>query len=93
MEVVMVEFENSPEDTEGCVATLNELMSTVVSKQPEFHGATVHVEETTGTVINVMRWTKATDFIEFRDSNQDIIGPALGKYGPRGRMLKIALEF
>ena len=93
MEVVMVEFENSPEDTEGCVAALNELMSTVVSKQPEFNGATVHVEESTGTVINVMRWTKATDFIEFRDSNQDIIGPALGKYGPRGRMLKIALEF
>ena len=92
MEVVMVEFENSPNDTQGCVAALQELMSTVVAKQPEFHGATVHVEEGTGTVINVMRWTKASDFVAFRDSNQDIIAPALGKYGPKGRMLKIAFE-
>ena len=88
----MVEFENSPGDIEGCVAALKELMSTVVSKQPEFHGATIHIEESTGTVINIMRWTKATDFVAFRDSNQDIIAPALGKYGPKGRMLQIALE-
>lgn len=93
MEIVMVEFTNSREDTEGCLAALEELMSAVVSKQPAFHGATVHVESATGTVINVMRWTRAADFIAFRDANQDVIAPALGKYGPAGRMLTIAMEF
>ena len=51
-----------------------------------------HVEEATGTVINMMKWDKASDFVEFRDSNQEIIAPVLGKFGPKGRMLKIAVE-
>jgi hypothetical protein len=39
-----------------------------------------------------MKWDNAADFVEFRDSNQDIIAPVLGKFGPKGRMLKIAVE-
>ena len=92
MEIVMVEFEVGTETIGECVAALNELMATVVAKQPRFHGATIHIEESTGTVINFMKWDKASDFVEFRDSNQDIIAPVLGKFGPKGRMLKIAVE-
>ena len=92
MEIVMVEFEVGAHRVADCVAALNELMATVVSKQKHFHGATVHIEESSGTVINMMKWDKASDFVEFRDSNQDIIAPVLGHFGPKGRMLKIALE-
>ena len=92
LEIVMVEFEVGPELTDECASALRELMTTVVAKQPRFHGATIHREESTGTVINIMQWDKASDFVEFRDSNQEVIGPALGKYGPKGRMLQIVVE-
>lgn len=90
MEVVMVEFPVGSDATDECVAALEQLTTSVVAKQPKFHGATVHIETATGTVINIMQWEKASDFIEFRDANQDIIGPVLGKYGPKGRMLTVA---
>lgn len=92
MEIVMVEFEVGTDTIVECVAALNELMDAVVVKQPKFHGATIHVEESTGTVINIMKWDKAADFVEFRDANQDVIAPVLGKFGPKGRMLKVAVE-
>lgn len=88
----MVEFEVGTEKVAECVAALSELMTTVVAKQAHFHGATIHVEESAGTVINVMKWDKASDFVEFRDSNQEIIAPALGRFGPKSRMLKVAME-
>lgn len=75
-----------------CAKALTDLMNSVVSKHPKFQGATIHVEDSTGMVINIMRWDKATDFIEFRDSNQEIIGSAIGRFGPKGRMLKISAE-
>ena len=92
MEIVMVEFEVGVKTVPACVAALNELMETVVSKQKHFHGGTIHIEESTGTVINIMKWDKASDFVEFRESNQDIIAPVLGHFGPKGRLLKIAVE-
>ena len=88
----MVEFVVGPELTDECASALQELMTTVVAKQPKFHGATIHKEESSGTVINIMKWDRAVDFVEFRDSNRAIIGPAIGKYGPKGRMLKIVVE-
>ena len=92
MEIVMVEFAVGDELVGECVAALNELMHSVVATQAQFHGATIHIEEATGTVINVMKWNKASDFVSFRDSNQDIIAPVLGKFAPKGRLLKIAIE-
>ena len=88
----MVEFAVGPGLTDECASALRELMTTIVAKQPRFHGATIHKEESTGTVVNIMKWDKAADFVDFRDSNQAIIGPVLGKYGPRGRMLQIVVE-
>lgn len=92
MEVVMVEFEVGSDQVEDCAAALKELMNSLVAKQKQFHGATIHVEEATGTVINIMQWDRAQDFIDFRDANQDTIGPAIGRFRPKGRMLKIAGE-
>ena len=92
VEVVMVEFAVGPELSDECVAALGELMTAVVARQPKFHSATIHKEEATGAVINIMRWDRATDFVEFRDSNQEIIGPVLAKYGPKGRMLQVVAE-
>jgi hypothetical protein len=92
MEVVMVEFAVGSDQVAECVKALTELMNSQVAGQEKFHGATIHVEESTGKVINIMRWDRAQDFIDFRDANQDIIGPAIGRFNPEGRMLKIATE-
>jgi hypothetical protein len=92
VEVVIVEFAVGPDLADECASALRELMTTVVAKQEKFHGATIHKEKATGTVVNVMRWDRAADFVEFRDSNQAIIGPVLNKYGPKGRMFQIVAE-
>ena len=92
MEVVIVEFAVGPELTDECANALKELVTSVVAREPRFHGATIHKEDSTGTVINIMKWDEAADFVKFRDSNQEIVGPIVGKYGPEGRMLKIVVE-
>lgn len=92
MDMVIVEFAVGAALAEECIEALTGLMTSVVAKQRKFHGATIHVEETTGTVINLMKWDRAEDFVEFRDSNQAVIGPILGKYEPKGRMLKIVAQ-
>ncbi len=52
----MVEFAVGPERVDACVEALKGISGTLVAAQPEFHGATIHVEKATGTVINCMRW-------------------------------------
>lgn len=92
MEIVMVEFEVGSARVAACVAALTGLMETVVSTQKKFHGATIHIEESTGTVINIMKWVKASDFVAFRDLNREMTASVLGQFGPQARELKIAVE-
>jgi len=92
MQVVMVEFAVGPERVDACVTALKEITGTLVAAQPEFHGATVHVEHATGTVLNYMRWDTHQHFIDFRDGNAEQIGQVLGEFGPQGRMLDVVAE-
>jgi len=90
MQIVLVEFAVGTEKTSACLSAIENLMRTEVAKQPAFHGATVHEEKATGTVWNLMRWDTHQDFIDFRDGNPELIGAALGEFGPQGRMLDVA---
>lgn len=92
MQVAMVEFAVGPDRVNACVAALKGITSTLVAAQPQFHGATVHFEKATGTVINYMLWDTHEDFINFRDSNAEKIGEVLGEFGPKGRMIDIVAE-
>lgn len=92
MQIVMVEFAVGPERVDTCVATLKQLTGTLVAAQPKFHGATVHVEHPTGTVLNYMRWDTHQHFIDFRNANAEQIGQVLGEFGPQGRMLDVVAE-
>ncbi|MEK9966996.1 MAG: antibiotic biosynthesis monooxygenase [Rhodospirillaceae bacterium] len=92
MQIVMVEFAVGPERVEACVEALKGITGTLVAAQPEFHGATIHVENAAGTVINYMRWDTRQHFIDFRDSNAEKIGKVLGEFGPMGRMLDVVAE-
>lgn len=92
MQIVMVEFAVGEERVDACIAALSELMNGFVAKQPTFHGATIHVEKSAGTVVNYMRWDTHQAFIDFRDSNAGRIGAALGEFGPQGRMLDVVAE-
>jgi hypothetical protein len=92
MQIVMVEFAVGPERVDACVAAVQQITGFLVAAQPEFHGATVHVEAATGTVLNYMRWDTHQHFIDFRDSNAARIGEVLGEFGPKGRMLDVAAE-
>jgi hypothetical protein len=92
MQIVMVEFAAGPERVDACIAALKHITGTLVAAQPEFHGATVHVEHATGTVLNYMRWDTHQHFITFRDSNAEKISAVLGEFGPKGRMLDVVAE-
>ena len=92
MQIVMVEFAVGPERVDACVEALKGITGTLVAAQPEFHGATFHVEKATGTVINYMRWDTHQHFIDFRDGNAEKIGEVLGEFGPMGRMLDVVVE-
>lgn len=92
MQIVMVEFAVGTDKVDACLAALKGITGTLVAAQPQFHGATVHVEHATGTVINYMLWDTHEDFINFRDSNAERIGEVLGEYGPKGRMLDVVAE-
>jgi len=92
MQVAMVEFAVGPDRVDACVEALKGITGTLVAAQPQFHGATVHVEKATGTVINYMLWETHEDFINFRDSNAEKIGEVLGEFGPKGRMIDIVAE-
>lgn len=92
MQIVMVEFAVGSERVDACVAALKQITGTLVAAQPEFHGATIHVEKATGTVLNYMRWDTHQHFIDFRDGNAEKIGEVLGEFGPQGRMLDVVAE-
>lgn len=88
----MVEFSVGADRVDACIAALETLMRDFVALQDTFHGAVIHREDATGTVINYMRWDSHQAFIDFRDSNLARIGASLGEFGPRGRMLDIVTE-
>jgi len=90
MQIVMVEFAVGSDRIDACVAAVSEITGSLVAKQAAFHGATIHREDATGTVWNVMRWDSHQAFIEFRDSNAERIGAALGEFQPHGHLLDIA---
>ena len=92
MQIAMVEFAVGPERVDACVEALKGISGTLVAAQPEFNGATIHVEKATGTVINCMRWNTHQHFIDVRDSNAEKIGEVLGEFGPMGRMLNVVAE-
>ena len=86
----MVEFAVGPDRVDACIAAVAEVTTSLAATQPAFHGATIHREDESGTIWNVMRWDSHRAFIEFRDSNAERIGAALGEFQPRGHMLDIA---
>ncbi len=92
MQIVMVEFAVGANRVDACLEALKDITGTLVAAQPQFHGATFHVEHATGTVLNYMRWDPHQDFIAFRDSNAEKIGEVLGEFGPQGRMLDVVAE-
>lgn len=91
-QIVMVEFAAGPDRVDACAAAVEKITREFVSLQPAFHGARIHRENATGTVWNIMEWDTHEAFIAFRDGNADRIGAALGKYGPKGRMLDLSSE-
>lgn len=89
MQIVLVEFAVGVERADACLAAVEKITREFVALQPTFHGATIHSEQATGTVWNMMTWDTHQDFIDFRDGNADRIGAALGEFGPAGRMLDV----
>ncbi len=92
MQIVMVEFAVGEDRVDACVEALKGITGTLVAAQPQFHGAIIHVEKATGTVLNRMVWDTHEDFVHFRDSNAEKIGEVLGDFGPKGRMLDVVAE-
>ena len=92
MDIVMVEFKVGDDLVEECADAVQKLTSSLVAKQPHFHGANVTVDRNSGTVVNLMCWDSAQHFIRFRDANQDIIGPRIGHFGPTPRILEVSAQ-
>lgn len=90
MQIVMVEFAVGSDRVDACVDAVKVATKTLVAPHPAFHGSTIHREDATGTVWNVMRWDSHQAFIDFRDSNAERISELLGEFAPHGHMLDIA---
>ncbi len=89
MQIVMVEFAVGTDRVEACAAAVEQATKTLVAPQPAFRGSTIHREDATGTIWNVMRWDSHQAFIEFRDANAERIAALLGEFGPTGHMLDV----
>lgn len=83
MYVVMVEFPVESEKSEEVVATVHELLDTIVRRQEGFQLARIHREIDGGKVINYMQWRSKQDFDSFRAAHKDQVTAAIGTFGPR----------
>jgi quinol monooxygenase YgiN len=88
---VIFECDIKPDQKDGLVNGLTEIVSTIVSKQPGFVSANLHVSKDGEKVLNYLQWKNKEAFETFRGNAelQAKIKPVTSPYGPKPRVYQI----
>jgi heme-degrading monooxygenase HmoA len=88
---VIFEFEIQPDQQEEISAAIQQLLSEVVSTQPGFISAHLHLSTDGGKVLNYFQWESQDAFNTFRANEEAMsqIQPVIAPYGPMPRVCEI----
>jgi quinol monooxygenase YgiN len=88
---VIFEFDIKPDQKDALCNGINGLVDGIVSKQPGFISANLHVSKDGEKVLNYFQWQNKEVFETFR-GNADLqskIKPVIGPFGPKPRVYTI----
>jgi quinol monooxygenase YgiN len=90
---VILEFDIEPEEEEPLRGGIEELLPSVVNRQPGLLAASVHVSRDGRRVLTFLQWESVEAFERFRDDEevQRRIRPIVGPYGATTRVYDVVL--
>lgn len=91
---MIFEFDIEPDQTQALTEGIQRLVSEIVSKQPGFVAAHLHVSQDGRKVLNYFQWESREAFDAFRsdEEKQQQIRPVIGPYGPKPRVFEIVFS-
>lgn len=91
---VIFEFEVEPEQQQELAGKIQGLVREIVSKQPGFIAAHLHLSKDGEKVLNYFQWESREAFDAFRqdEDKQQHIRPVVMPYGPKPRVYEIVFS-
>ena len=91
---VIFEFEVRPEQQKELAGKIQELVREIVSRQPGFVAAHLHLSTDGEKVLNYFQWESKEAFDTFRqdEDKQKQIRPVVMPYGPKPRVYEIVFS-
>lgn len=88
---VIFEFNVEPDQQEELSQGIQQLVDEIVSKQPGFISANLHLSTDGEKVLNYFQWESKEAFDAFRGNEEAMsqIQPVIGPYGPQPRVYDI----
>jgi heme-degrading monooxygenase HmoA len=88
---VILEFDIEAEEQQPLREAIERLIRDVVSKQPGFVAANLHISRDGRKVLNYLEWESLEAFERFRDDDdkQGRIRSVIGPYGPKPRVYDV----
>jgi heme-degrading monooxygenase HmoA len=88
---VIFEFDVEPDEQQPLRASIEALVRDIVSRQPGFLSADLHLSRDGRKVLNYFQWETLEAFERFRadETAQSRIRPVIGPYGPTPRIYDI----
>ncbi len=85
MFIVIVSFTPSAAQVEGNYDAVHAILDDLVSRQPGFRRARVHMGHAGGEprVVNYMEWDSEADFQTFRAAHGPTVTERIGPFGPQ----------
>lgn len=85
---VVFEFDIEPEEQQPLCEAVMRLVGDIVSRQPGFVSANLHLSRDGRKVLNYLQWESLEAFERFRDDDeaQRRIRAVIGPYGPKPRV-------
>lgn len=88
---VIFEFETNPDLQKELAEKIRKLVSEIVSRQPGFIGAHLHLSTDGEKVLNYFQWENMQAFEAFKNSEimKVRVKPVIGPYSPKPRIYQI----
>jgi quinol monooxygenase YgiN len=91
---VIFEFDVQPEEQQPLREGIERLVRDIVSHQPGFLSADLHLSRDGRKVLNYFQWESQEAFDRFRadEAHQSRIRPVIGPYGPTPRIYDVVFS-